>query len=71
LTVQHITYAHPIRSLNQAKDIADEYARATGQTMYVVYEGHGFYVAMKEELSTFFDGLCDYQIRYCTAGKVS
>ncbi len=56
-------------SFNQAQGIADKYARATERTMYVVYEAHEFYVATEEELSTFFVGLSDNQIRYCTAEK--
>ena len=71
MTAWHISYRHPFRSLHQASGIADEYARVTGQTLYVVYEGHEFYIATKEELSTFFACLPLNQIRYCTAGKVS
>ncbi len=32
-------------------------------------EGNEFYVATEEDLSTFFVGLSDNQIRYCTAEK--
>jgi len=71
MTVQHFSYRHPVRSLNQARGIADEYARATEQTIYVIYEGNEFYLATKEELSTFFAGLPLNQIRYCTEGKAS
>jgi hypothetical protein len=66
MTVQHFSYRHPVRSLNRARGIADEYARATGQTIYVIYEGNEFYLATKEELSTFFVGLPLNQIRYST-----
>ena len=57
----------PFRSLNQAQAIADKYARSTERTMHVVYEAREFYVATEEDLNTFFVGLCDNQIRYCTA----
>ncbi len=30
---------HPFSSFNQARAIADKYARANERTMYVVYEG--------------------------------
>ncbi|MGB7728132.1 MAG: hypothetical protein WBL50_08880 [Candidatus Acidiferrum sp.] len=56
-------------SLNQARAIADGYARATERTMYVVYEAPEFYVATEEDLSTLFVGLADNQIRYCTAER--
>ena len=55
------------KELAQAQAIADRYARATKRTMYVVYEAHEFYVATEEDLSTFFAGLSDNQVRYCTA----
>jgi hypothetical protein len=58
---------HAFNSFNQAQAIADKYARATERTMYVVYEAHEFYVATEEDLSTFFAGLLDNQVRYCTA----
>lgn len=58
-------------SFHQAQGIADKYARVTEQTLYVVYEANGFYVATEEDLKTFFVGLSDNQIRYCTAGKAS
>jgi len=61
----------PFSSFNQAQSIADKYARATKQIMYVVYEANEFLVATEEDLSTFFVGLSDNQIRYCTAGKVN
>ena len=54
---------HPFSSFNQARAIADKYARAIERTMYVIYEANEFYV------STFFVGLPDNQIRYCTAEK--
>ena len=57
---------HEFSSFNQAQAIADKYARATERTMYVVYEAHEFYVATEEDLSTFFAGLSDNQVRYCT-----
>jgi hypothetical protein len=59
----------PFSSFNQARAIADKYARATERTMYVVYEAPEFYVATEEDLSTFFVGLSDNQIRYCTAER--
>ena len=37
--------------------------------MFVIYEANEFYVATEEDLSTFFVGLSDNQIRYCTAEK--
>jgi hypothetical protein len=58
---------HAFSSFNQAQAIADKCARATERTMYVVYEAHEFYVATEEDLSTFFAGLSDNQVRYCTA----
>ena len=61
----------PFSSFHQAQAIADKYARTTEQTMYVVYEANEFYVATEEDLRTFFVGLSDNQIRYCTAGKAS
>jgi len=61
----------PFSSFNQAQSIADKYARATRQTMYVVYEANEFIVATEEDLSTFLVGLSDNQIRYCTAEKAS
>lgn len=60
---------HPFSSFNQARAIADKYARATERTMYVAYEGNEFYVATEEDLSTFFVGLSDDQIRSRTAEK--
>jgi hypothetical protein len=60
---------HSFSSFNQAQSIADKYAGATKRTMYVVYETHDFYVATEEDLSTFFIGLSENQIRYCTAEK--
>ena len=54
-------------SFNQAQAIADKYAPATKRTMYVVYEAPEFYVATEVDLSTFFAGLSDNQVRYCTA----
>ena len=71
MTVEHISYTHPFRSLNQARDIADKYARASGQTMFVVFQSDEFYVTTGEELSSFFDEISDNEIRYCTAGIVS
>ena len=61
----------PFSSFNQAQAIAYKYARTTEQTMYVVYEANQFYVATEEDLSTFFVGLSDNQIRNCTAEKAS
>jgi hypothetical protein len=61
----------PFSSFNQAQAIADKYARASEQTMYVVYEAPQFYVATEEDLSTFFVGLSVNQIRYRTAEKAS
>ena len=58
---------YPFSSFNQARAIADKYARAIERTMYVIYEANEFYVATEEDLSTFFVGLSDNQIRYCTA----
>jgi hypothetical protein len=60
---------HPFSSFNQARAIAEKYARANQRSMYVVYEGKEFYVATEEDLSTFFAGLSDNQIRYSTAEK--
>ena len=60
---------HSFSSFHQAQAIADKYAGATKRTMYVVYETHEFYVATEEDLSTFFIGLSENQIRYCTAKK--
>jgi hypothetical protein len=56
-------------SFNQARAIADECARATDRTMYVVYEAHEFHLATDEDLSTFFVGLSEHQIRYSTAER--
>jgi hypothetical protein len=64
---EHLMTMHEFSSFNQAQAIADKYARATERTMYVVYEAHEFYVATEEDLSTFFAGLSDNQVRYCTA----
>jgi hypothetical protein len=64
---EHLMTMHAFSSFNQAQAIADKYARATERTMYVVYEAHEFYVATEEDLSTFFAGLSDNQVRYCTA----
>ena len=61
----------PFSSFNRAQSIADKYARATKQIMYVIYETNEFFVATEEDLSTFFVGLSDNQIRYSTAGKVN
>jgi hypothetical protein len=60
---------HSFSSFNQAQAIADKCAGITKRTMYVVYEAHEFYVATEEDLSTFFIGLSENQIRYCTAEK--
>lgn len=60
---------HPFNSFNQARAIADKYARATDRTMFVIYEANEFYVATEEDLSTLFVGLSDNQIRYSTAEK--
>ena len=60
---------HPFSSFSQARAIADKYARATERTMFVIYEANEFYVATEEDLSTFFVGLSDNQIRYCTEEK--
>jgi len=60
---------HSFSSFNQAQTIADKYAGATKRVMYVVYETHEFHVATEEDLSTFFIGLSENQIRYCTAEK--
>jgi len=65
----HLMTMHSFSSFNQAQGIADKYARATQRTMYVVYEANEFYVATEEDLSTFFIGLSENQIRYCTAEK--
>ncbi len=65
----HLMTMHSFSSFNQAQAIADSYAGATKRTMYVVYEAHEFYVATEEDLSTFFIGLSENQIRYCTAEK--
>jgi hypothetical protein len=65
----HLMTMHSFRSFNQAQAIADMYAGATKRTMYVVYQAHEFYVATEEDLSTFFIGLSENQIRYCTAEK--
>jgi hypothetical protein len=59
----------PFSSFNQARTIADQYARVIERTMYVIYEANEFYVATEEDLSNFFLGLSDNQIRYCTAEK--
>jgi hypothetical protein len=60
---------HSFSSFNQAQAIADKYARATKRTMYVVYEAPEFHVTTEEDLCTFFIGLSENQIRYCTAEK--
>ena len=65
----HLMTMHSFSSFNQAQAIADKYAGATKRIMYVVYEAHEFYVATEEDLSTFFIGLSENQIRYCTAEK--
>jgi hypothetical protein len=62
---------HPFSSFNQAQSIADKYALATKQTMYVVYEANEFIVATEEDLSIFFVGLSNNQIRYCTTEEAS
>jgi hypothetical protein len=64
---EHLMTMHAFSSFNQAQAIADKYARTTERTMYVVYEAHEFHVATEEDLSTFFAGLSDNQVRYCTA----
>jgi hypothetical protein len=56
-------------SFNQARSIADEYARATNRTIYVIYEAPEFHLATEEDLGTFFVGLSDHQIRYSTAER--
>jgi hypothetical protein len=56
-------------SFDEAQTIADKYAGGTKRTMYVVYEAHEFYVGTEEDLSTFFIGLSENQIRCCTAEK--
>jgi hypothetical protein len=61
----------PFSSFNRAQSIADKYARATKQTIYVVHEANEFIVFTEEDLSTFLVGLSDNQIRYCTTEKVS
>ena len=65
----HLMTMHSFSPFNQAQAIADKYARATQRTMYAVYEANEFYVATEEDLSTFFIGLSENQIRYCTAEK--
>ncbi len=57
----------PFQSLKQALKRADVIASKDACVRYVVYESGEYHIADEIDLDTFFMGLSDEQIVYCTA----
>ena len=56
----------------QAIAKADRRARETGKVWFVVYESadEGYQLADETDLDTWFAGISDSGIRYCTADRI-
>jgi hypothetical protein len=54
-------------TLAQAIQHAEKRARETDEVRYVVYESGEYHIATEEDLDTFFMGISDRNILYCTS----